>query len=245
MIVHIKLTVHFIFALHLATHGILITAVTLYFMKGLLMTIIQSVFKYILNPTIWSRVAVDINSTQSPESSVPLHRVQNIAEPDLRDENVSKALDLANQQMQYILEHKKIALVSGQPSGVEVLAPKATESEKSTSDISSTMSLEPKGENALANVSHITCSSQSTKAPRTSSDEITESYDEFSDVEIVKTHNISTLSSEPNATILSDGSSSTNLSIQSDGTSMTSDGTKTSTDSMDIFSISSDTTSSS
>lgn len=236
------------FCFRLATHGILITAVTLYFMKGLLMTIIQSVFKYILNPTIWSRVATDIHSTQMPGSVSP-QRVQSIGETDIRDENLGKVLDLANQQMQFILKREQIE--SGQPtkvepSGVEVLPLKAAESEKSLSDVSSTMSSEQKGETAFAHVSHITCSSQSTSAAqRVSSDGSMESYDDFIDIEIVKSPNASTLSTAHNVTMSSDGSSSLNLSNQSGSTSMTTDDTKTSTDSMDIFSISSDTTSSS
>lgn len=120
-----------------ATNGILITAVTLYFMKDLLVTLIQSVFMYILNPTIWSRVAADIN-TQPDETKSPRAN-QNSglqSDSDIRDINVSKALDLANQQMQLILEHKKVELSQLQPSGIEMLAVRESPEDTSRSDLS-------------------------------------------------------------------------------------------------------------
>lgn len=119
------------------TNGILITAVTLYFMKDLLVTIIQSMFKYILNPTIWSRVAADINSqTDEPMTPNSAQRADSPFDTDIRDVNVSKALDLANQQMKLILEHKHNALSQMQPSGIEMLAVKESTENASKSDLS-------------------------------------------------------------------------------------------------------------
>lgn len=120
-----------------ATNGLLITAVTLYFMKDLLVTIIKSIFKYILNPTIWSRVAADINA--QPNETPSPSAYQNIdfqTDSDIRDINVSKALDLANQQMQLILEHKKIELSQLPPSGIEMLAVKESPENTSRIDLS-------------------------------------------------------------------------------------------------------------
>lgn len=92
-------------------------------MKDLLVTIIQSVFKYLMNPTVWSRVAADMTSTSSPQGNAdPMQRIQSVSEPDLRDINMGKALDLASQHIQLILETKRNEV---QPSGVETLAIKA------------------------------------------------------------------------------------------------------------------------
>lgn len=130
---------HF-FKSKIATNGIIITAVTLYFMKDLLVTIIQSIFKYILNPTIWSRVVADINA-QPAESFTPnvSQRIEMQFDSDIRDINVSKALDVANQQnslMHLILEQKKIELSQLQPSGIEMLAVKESSENTSRSDLS-------------------------------------------------------------------------------------------------------------
>lgn len=92
-------------------------------MKDLLVTIIQSVFKYIINPTIWSRVAADVTSSSSTEGNTErIQRVEMTTGPDLRDVNVGKALDLATQHIQLIIETKKAELSQIQPSGVELLA---------------------------------------------------------------------------------------------------------------------------
>lgn len=125
-------------SLQTATNGIIITLVTLYFMKDLLVTIIQSVFKYILNPTIWSRVAADINAQpDEPRTPNASQRFELQTDSDLRDINMSKALDLANQQMQLILEHKKVELSQLQPSGIEMLAVKESpDTNTSQSDLS-------------------------------------------------------------------------------------------------------------
>lgn len=70
-------------------------------MKDLLGTIIFSTFKFLVNPTIWSRVAVDINQASQPtpapttnQNATETSRMQAIQEPDIRDLNISKALDL-------------------------------------------------------------------------------------------------------------------------------------------------------
>lgn len=104
-------------------------------MKDLLVTLIQSVFKYVLNPTVWSRVAADIHT--QPEQSTPSRSSQNSElqfDPDIRDRNVSKALDLAHQQMQLLLDHKKAELSQLQPSGIEMLAVKESPENTSRSD---------------------------------------------------------------------------------------------------------------
>lgn len=131
---------NYLFSLQIATNGIIITAVTLYFMKDLLVTIIQSIFKYILNPTIWSRVAADINAQSDVTNSPNVgQRIESQFDSDIRDLNMSKALDVANQQnslMQLILEQKKIELTQLQPSGIEMLAVKESAENTSRSDLS-------------------------------------------------------------------------------------------------------------
>lgn len=129
--------VYLCYTLKTATYGILITAITLYLMKDLLVTIIQSSFKYILNPTVWWRFAADVNS-QPDETITPnsFQRVELQLESDIRDINVSKALDLANQHMQLVLEQKKMQFTQLQPSGIEMLALKETDENASSDDLS-------------------------------------------------------------------------------------------------------------
>lgn len=213
-------------------------------MKGLLVTIIQSVFKYILNPTIWSRVASDIN-TSTVHQIPDMQRVQTVTDSDIRDVNVSKALDLATQQMQLILEHKKIEMATIQPSGIEVLAVKAAEGDKSSDDITPSTSAEQ------TNESQYKYEIQS-RTQATPSSDGSESYEEFvDDAEIVSTNIsvvtvddtqpflITEISSENNAT--EDSANSPKFSGTFNNTSSLSNNTESSDDSVEILSISSDT----
>lgn len=224
-----------------ATNGIIITAVIVYFLKDILVTIIQSVFKYIVNPAVWSRVVADINSSPSRATPDPIERVQSISEPDVRDENVSKALDLAKQHMQYILEQKQ--QLQNQPSGVEMLAVRGLSTEKSSSDITPSNSSEP---------SNLT---QQTTESIPSSDGSGD-YEEFAEDEIINSQNVSVItvgsattqpseiSSEYSATMSTDDVNSTKSNDQSDSSesaSMSLDTTKSAGDSVEILSISSDT----
>lgn len=218
-------------------------------MKDLLVTIIHSMFKYILNPTIWSRVASDINSSQSEASATPIPRVQLVPETDIRDINMSKVLDLAtkmqclnlnlmNQQLEKNVEGSQI-----QPSGVEVLAVKPTESDKSTSGLSPTSSAE-------------------TASQMEPSEANSDSYEEFENDELLTSHKMNVISvseSLPSTVSINDtqpgefsseysGRMSTDSghSARSNNQSelSTSSSMKSSGDSVEILSISSDTTSS-
>lgn len=228
--------------LHIATYGILITAVALYFMKDLLVTIIQSVFKYILNPAIWSRVASDLNSVQSEENSVPVQRVQSIQSisgPDIRDVNISKALDLANKQMELILDQKRSDGTQMPSSGVQVLA--LEEGKESAND-----------------------SSLSTTATGTSNEENYDSFEMLEEHEMISLQDIDVMSIDDNRpstvstandqlkeqtpeniTITStDSTSSSNQNSNNRSEISTSDSMQLCNDSNEILSISSDTTSS-
>ncbi|XP_055304634.1 uncharacterized protein LOC129569618 [Sitodiplosis mosellana] len=220
------------------TNGVLITAVIVYFMKDLLVTIIQSVFKYVVNPTVWSRVAADINSS-TPE---PVLRVQPFLESDPRDVNVSKALDLANQQMKYILESNKMAQI--QPSGVEVLSIRGVSVENSTSDLAPSTSSE---------VSEPSNGAKQTNGNTPSSDGSGDSYEKFAEDEIIISQNISVvsvgsttqsseISSEYSATMSTDDINSSKICDKSGSTSVSSSDSTKSGDSLEILSISSDTT---
>lgn len=82
------------------------TAITLFFMKDLLTTTILSVFKYILNPSVWASVVSHSNATEPPVvNMIETSRVQAISssEPDIRDINLGKALDLANNRIKLAL----------------------------------------------------------------------------------------------------------------------------------------------
>lgn len=225
-----------------ATNGIIITAVIVYFLKDILVAIIQSVFKYIVNPRVWSQVAADINSSPSRATAEAVQQVRSISEPDVRDENVGKALDLAKQHMQYLLEQKQQSQI--QPSGVEMLAVRGVSEEKSASDITSSTSSEP---------SNLT---QQTTEGTPSSDGSGESYGVFAEDEIINVQNESVItvgsastqphdiSSEYSATMSTDDVSSTKSNDRSDSsgnTSMSLDTTKSAGDSVEILSISSDT----
>lgn len=120
-----------------ATKGILITAVTLYFMKGILSTIIHSVFKFVLNPTIWSRVVADLTPTSSMESRPSTSQLRQIQDGDIRDTNLSKALDIVDVQLKLLLTQKSTQITSvSQPSAVEILPISETAEQDSTNDIS-------------------------------------------------------------------------------------------------------------
>lgn len=102
-------------------------------MKGLLVTIIHSVFKYLLNPTIWSRVVADVSAAQAAGTPPPTQRVEVVSDSDLRDINMSKALDLANQQMQFIKQSQM------HPSSLEII-PVSTSEESTYDDAADTQS---------------------------------------------------------------------------------------------------------
>ncbi|XP_031636671.1 uncharacterized protein LOC116349398 [Contarinia nasturtii] len=128
-----------------ATNGILITAVVVYFMKDILVTLIKSMFKYILNPTAWSRVVADVASSSSRDPVEPVQRIEVLPLSDIRDLNVSKALDLANNQMKIISEKMEMLNIQpsgGESSGAELLALKAKSSDTSSTDTAPSTSKE-------------------------------------------------------------------------------------------------------
>lgn len=218
-------------------------------MKDLLVTIIQSVFKYILNPTIWSRVASDLNSGRSDEDSVPLQRAQftqSIPGSDIRDINISKALDLANKQMEYlankqILEQKRVDAAQMSSSGVQVLAVEDAKEETigfSPSTTATTMSNEESfesfevlGENEMISLQDIDVMSIDDNQPSTMS---TTSYQlrepSPENITITSTDSHSTSSCNPNSNNRSEISTSDSMQLHSD--------------SNEVLSISSDTASS-
>lgn len=250
------------------TYGILITVVTIYFMKDLLVTIIQSVFKYIINPTIWSRVAADVASSSSSEGNS--ERAQNIplvGGHDLRDINVGKALDLANQHIQLILETRKNEISPIQPSGVEILAVTGTVSSVSTASATSSLSLSPSSSSTAPDFSQVAAKNHVNNATNMPTEEqqnnhmedddtSNESYEEIGD-ELVMSQNISVVSindtqpSEMSSTTTTSTTTTTASteyisslkSSDTSSTSFTSDSTKPSSDSVEILSISSDGTS--
>lgn len=54
-----------------ATNGIIVTAITFYFMKDILAEIVRSLFKYIFNPAVWSRVYADTTAPPNPHYAHP------------------------------------------------------------------------------------------------------------------------------------------------------------------------------
>lgn len=163
-------------------------------MKDLLVTLIRSVFKYVVNPTIWSRVVADINS--SPTSSEPVERVETLPQSDLRDLNVSKALDLANHQMKIIC--KKMELLNVQPSGAEVLAVKAAASDTSMADTTPPFFKEPLNDDGQHNASS-TSSEKSGSFEEFCKDELKNAYDASQNISVV-TINDTQLSGMPEDT---------------------------------------------
>lgn len=110
-------------------------------MKGILTTIIHSVFKFLLNPTIWSRVVADLNTTSSTELRPSTSQLRQIQDGDLRDANLSKALDIVDVQLKFLLTQKSTQITSvSQPSAVEILPITETTAQNSTNDISETSS---------------------------------------------------------------------------------------------------------
>lgn len=253
-----------------ATYGILITAVTLYFMKDLLVTIIQSVFRFILNPAVWARVAVDINAQANEAVTTPnsSQRVELQSDSDIRDMNVSKALDLAHQQMQLFLEHKKMELPQLQPSGIEMLAVKELAENTSISDLSSSRSRTELSDDGNTSKSEILTISLSAETASQMSDSMvgsTNSFEAFQvdDDDVATTENVkdslislpSTVNdSLPTTVSIGDSQSSENPSGHSATISSTnsnksadelSDGVVSSdSDSVEVLSISSGTASS-
>lgn len=214
-------------------------------MKDLLVAIIQSVFKYIVNPTVWSRVATDINAPPSQATPEAIQRVQSILEPDPRDVNVSRALDLANQQMQFILERSR--MVETQSSGIEVLPIRGRSVENSSSDVVVSTSSETPSDPSSEPSNEV---QQTNNGITPTSDGSGDSYEEFADDEIIVAHNLSIvsigsatqsgeLSSEYGATLSSDDISSSK-SDKSVATTASLD-SMNSSDSVEVLSISSDT----
>lgn len=104
-----KIKIVFIFFSVLsATYGLIVTVITLFFMKDILKTMIYSVFKFILNPTSWSNFATAV---QNGQNEVPQRSsVSQIASgDDIKDVNMGKALDLANSKIQLILTENAIS----------------------------------------------------------------------------------------------------------------------------------------
>lgn len=240
-------------------------------MKDLLVTIIQSLFKYIINPTIWSRVVADVTSSSSSEGNS--ERAQNtplVGGHDLRDINVGKALDLANQHIQLILETRKNEMPPIQPSGVEILAVTGTVSSVSTESATSSLSLSPSLSStapdfsALSRAAAKNYGNNATKMPTEEhqnnhmgdGDTSNESYEEIGN-ELVMPQNMSVVSindtqpSEISSTTTTSTTTTTASteyisslkSSDTSSTSFTSDSTKPSSDSVEILSISSDGTS--
>lgn len=226
-------------------------------MKDLLVTIIQSVFKYFINPAVWSRVAADVASASSTEGNAEhVQRIQSVSGHDLRDVNVGKALDT----IQLILESKKMETSQIQPSGVEMLAVTAQIS-SSTSASEADSAPMPRIENNIENKSiksQNEVNQQNEKNQLTDeyrlSDASTESYEEIGEDELKSSQDTSAVTindtqssqftSEYSPTISTECISST-ISSYSSGTSNTSDSTKPSGDSVEILSISSEATASS
>lgn len=102
-------------------------------MKGILTTIIHSMFKFVLNPTIWSRVVADLSPPSSMESRPSTSQLRQIQDGDLRDANLSKALDIVDAQLKLLLTQKSTTSVS-QPSAVEILSIAETAEPNSTKD---------------------------------------------------------------------------------------------------------------
>lgn len=234
-------------SLFTATYGLMITAVVVYFLKDLLVAIIKSVFKHVLNPTIWSRVAVDLNTSPSRATPEPNQRTQSVTESDIRDENVSKALDLAHQQIQFFMAQQRVS--NAQPSGIEVLAVRDVSVEKSGSDMTASTCSEPSNGTAPSTGSEVWNSTEPNSTP---SDGSGDSYEEFPEDEIIIAQNVSVvsigsatqpseISSEYSAT---DGNESTKSNDRSNNSSISMDTTKSTGDSVEILSISSDTTAS-
>lgn len=91
-------------------------------MKGILTTIIHSVFKFVINPTIWSRVVADLSPREAEESRPSISQLRQIQDADLRDANLSKALDIVDVQLKLLITQKSTQTISvSQPSAVEIL----------------------------------------------------------------------------------------------------------------------------
>lgn len=130
-------------------------------MKDLLKTIIYSVFKYLINPSIWSNVYSNVNSTghvthaHSVSATVETLRIQSITsgEPDIRDVNLGKALDLANNRIKLALlesTSSQIPFSENIASSVQLLSiDEANESSESTSTVPSESPILPSEVNEI------------------------------------------------------------------------------------------------
>lgn len=209
-------------------------------MKDLLATIIKSIFKYVVNPSVWSRVAADMNtSTLSSPVTDTNQEIQSPSRMDLRDLNLSKALDLASQ---LILDRKILKISSeNKPSGIEILAVDAT-SDKNTSDI---MQITTDSSTYTTELSTDSTSSSEKSFEEFASDEMIQ-MNVFQNVSVVSVNDTQSIgTSEHSTTISTDGIGSSKLSDESNSTSTTFDSTNSSSnDSVEVLSISSDTTAS-
>lgn len=120
-------------------------------MKDLLKTIIYSTFKFFLNPGIWSNVYANVNATAQTNQThvvgnmVETVRIQSITsgEPDIRDVNLGKALDLANNRVRLALlesTSSQLLLSERTTSSVQLLSINNESSEKINASADATKS---------------------------------------------------------------------------------------------------------
>lgn len=200
-----------------ATYGTIVTVITLYFMKDILKVMIYSIFKFILNPTSWSGFAA---AAQNVQNEVPQCSSQSqiASEVDIKDVNLGKALDLANNKMQLMLTENAISAALEAhlpPTDVQNASPiddqmnvKRQISEFEASDVSSSsntsismyqLHLEPSGIQRLPDTNQTT-SSDSSGGPTSES----ESYEKITYDELIAATAVDVAASPEGQATLSD-----------------------------------------
>lgn len=107
-------------------------AITFYFMKDLLVQFVKSIFTYIINPTVWSRVYADTNQpSPAPQPNYIETLPRQSQAPDIR----SLEVDMSNNKLK--LTFASSSLMDVLAAGVETLSLNDGSSGTSVSPISS------------------------------------------------------------------------------------------------------------
>lgn len=120
----------FLFTQKPATNGIIVTAITFYFMKDILAEIVKSLFKYIFNPAVWSRVYADTTAPSNPHYAHPNPLA--LSNPPNTPDYRTFELELPNQRFRVTFGNSGVDVLT---SGMEAIT--LEDRPSSTSTISS------------------------------------------------------------------------------------------------------------